>query len=52
MAAAQIAPYAGGQTISGKREVEADIDRVEPMFKRDLFSNPAVLAFTGQSVST
>ncbi len=47
-AAAGIAPYAGGQSISGKRTEEADTDRVEPMFARGLFSNPAVLGFTGQ----
>ena len=48
MAAAQISPYAGGISRSDKAAVEADTDRVEPMFARDLFSNPAVMALTGR----
>ena len=49
MAASQISPYAGGISRSDKAATEADTDRVDPMFARDMFSNPAVMAFTGRS---
>jgi hypothetical protein len=47
MAAAQITPYAGGQSRDDKAAVEADTDRVRPLFKRGEFRNPA--AITGVS---
>lgn len=34
-------PFAGGLTVSGKRAVEQDADRVRPWASRELFDNPA-----------
>ena len=39
MAAANVAPYAGGLSASGKRAVESDTDRVTPAFARRLFDS-------------
>lgn len=51
MAAAQISPYAGGITHSGKTTDRLDTDLVQPSFRRGLMDNPAVLAFTGRGSS-
>ena len=40
MSALGISPYAGGQTVSGKRSVEQDTDRVRPAFKVGGYDNP------------
>lgn len=34
------APYAGGITISDKQNVEADANRVQPFFHREIFDDP------------
>lgn len=34
-------PFAGGLTVSGKRALQQDSDRVKPAFARELFDNPA-----------
>lgn len=34
-------PFAGGLTVSGKRTLEQDTDRVKPWARRELFDNPA-----------
>lgn len=36
-------PFAGGITISGKRALEQDTDRVKPWAARDLYDNPAAI---------
>lgn len=50
-AAANIVPYAGGQSISDKASVVADSDRVAPPFVSGMFDNPNATTFGG-SVST
>lgn len=34
-------PFAGGLTVSGKRQLQQDSDRVKPAFAREQFDNPA-----------
>lgn len=36
-------PFAGGLTVSGKRALEQDSDRVKPWAQRDQFDNPAAV---------
>ena len=45
MAAAQIAPFSGGQSISGKVAEEQDTDRVQPAFARGLMDNRNAIDF-------
>lgn len=52
MAASKVAPYAGGITISDKRSVEQDSDRVKPFFTRRLLDNPNADSFSAGSTSS
>lgn len=43
MAASGMTPYAGGLSVSGKRDVETDTDRVKPRFSGGQFDNPSAV---------
>jgi hypothetical protein len=45
-------PFAGGITISGKRALEQDTDRVKPWARRGQYDNPAAMDPQGGSTRT